>query len=244
MATSIGTSSQFQAPLSSSLPNSRALAESHTDSIPPSELGSIQGNSGRGGLHLQQQWNTYSEIKVKVFGLPKDITTLEVADIFSEEGSIYRIDLITNSEGSGRGIAFVVFSPPPRRDFWRRARYHAHVPNRNLDVELRIHLQDLAEPTFYKGLYSGTQYPETMTLSAESLDFGILYDEETMKLMYSTQATSGIPVTIRQSLRFRNIEVSFPVKFRGVQNTENPKGLKYEIQLSSDMPLILCANDE
>ena len=163
---------------------------------------------------------------MKVHNLPRDIATLEVADIFSKEGSLFRIELPNNPDGSSKGIAFVVFSPPPKRDFWSRDRYEARIEERNVKLRLRITLCELAEPTFYKGLNTGKQYPETMTLSADSLEFGILYDEQTMKSMYSTQALPKIPVTVRQSLKYREIEVVFPVQFRGGDHTNLSKGLK------------------
>lgn len=202
--------------------SNRQQPESRIPSKPghnPTRYGSEQVVSRIGGFNLQQYWGNQNEIKIKVLDLPRDISTLEVAEIFAGEGHIVHIHLPTNPDGSGKGVAFVVFSPPPSRDFWSRSRYDAKLPSRKLHTKLRLTLAELPEPKLYKGLYTGDQYPETMTLSAESLGFGTSYDEHTMMLMYSTRALPSFPITVRQSLRFRELEVRFPVRFRNAPGT-------------------------
>ena len=176
------------------------------------------GAAGK-GLKSQTDWSSRSEIKTKVSGLPSDVTTLEVSDIFASEGTITRIELLHHPDGTGKGMAFVVFSPPPVRAFWAGNTYEARIQDRNENVKLRIMLLDLPEATFYTGLHTGKRYPENMTLTVESLDFGILYDEKTMMILYNTKAFSDMPISIRQSLRYREIEVCFPIQFRGNPNT-------------------------
>ena len=54
-------------------------------------------------------WSSQPEIQVKVSGLPQDVTTLEIYDIFSKEGRILRLDIISDTQGVGKGMAFVGF---------------------------------------------------------------------------------------------------------------------------------------
>ena len=183
--------------------------------------------ANRGGLPPQTlHWSARDKIKVRICDLPKDVTTLEVADICSQEGKVVSIDLACNPDGSAKGVAFVIFSPPPRQDFWRSGLWDPFLVSRNQKPSLRVGIIQLAEPPFYKGLHSGKEYPECLTLTAASLEFGVLYGPEAMMPMYSTRSLPHIPITVRQILRSRQIEVCFPIQFRADRSSFPQKTIK------------------
>ena len=171
-------------------------------------------------------WSARDKIKVRIGDLPRDVTTLEIADICSREGKVVSIDLACNPDGSQRGVAFVIFSPPPGRDFWQPQPWDTMLESRHLRLRLRVNMVELAEPSLYKGLHSGKEYPECLTLTAESLEFGVLHSPEAMMPMYSTRPLPSIPITVRQILRSRQIEVCFPIQFRADLSSNPQKTLK------------------
>ena len=198
----------------------------HTVSRQDLMLGVMPGNTSSQRFNAQMHWSARDEIRLRVRGLPRDVTTLEVMDIFAREGAVSRIELAQHPDGSSKGFVNVNFTPPPRRAFWAFNGYEATIEQRQQTVKLRFELLDLTEPTFYTGLHTGKQYPEVMLLTAESLDFGVSYDEETMMIFHSAHALPSIPITLRQSLRFRDIEVSFPVQFRKDTSASGEKNLE------------------
>lgn len=75
---------------------------------------------GRPSLNHADNWTTWTEISLKLCGLPDQIETLDVYHLLHEEGNISRIDLLEDNRGNKTGEAFVDFCPPPPDAFWDR----------------------------------------------------------------------------------------------------------------------------
>ncbi len=64
---------------------------------------------GRTVIKGDEDWQTWVEVAVKVFGLPSDITTLDIHRLFIKEGSIESIEIFENSRGVRDGNARIRF---------------------------------------------------------------------------------------------------------------------------------------
>lgn len=65
-----------------------------------------------------QEWRTWTELKLKITGLPPQVGTLSVYELLCQYGEILRIDLLEDNRGHRTGTAFIVFAPPPQIAFW------------------------------------------------------------------------------------------------------------------------------
>ena len=70
-------------------------------------------------VRRQDGWNTWIELRVRVFGLPATITTRELWECFSNEGSVDVIEIFEDSKGTREGKASIRYRPPPVRPFWQ-----------------------------------------------------------------------------------------------------------------------------
>ena len=57
----------------------------------------------------QDDWSTWIELRVKLYGLPANVSTLDIWKCFSKEGSIAAIDIFEDRNGSRDGKAAVRF---------------------------------------------------------------------------------------------------------------------------------------
>lgn len=55
------------------------------------------------------KWKSWDEVQVRIFGLPRDTTTRDLAMWFRDEGAICSIKIFENQQGSGDGSATLVF---------------------------------------------------------------------------------------------------------------------------------------
>jgi len=85
--------------------------------------GSVRGLApGRGGPHLRsprpQDWQHWTELTVKLTGVPLQAGTLDVYQLLSAHGYIHQISLEETRTGDRSGEAYITFCPPPHEPFW------------------------------------------------------------------------------------------------------------------------------
>ena len=91
----------------------------------------------------QDDWTTWNELNIRLFGLTANISTRDIWKGFSKEGSIVSIELFEDSKGTrdGRGVIRFRYalmwgisltkmtllilddSPPPMKSFWQVDQY-------------------------------------------------------------------------------------------------------------------------
>ncbi|KAJ9155653.1 RNA-dependent RNA polymerase [Pleurostoma richardsiae] len=76
--------------------------------------------SHRGEIDAAVTWQSFRSIKITLFNLPLDITTLEIWNAMRQHANVVHIDLLENRQGEPIGRANVRIEPPPRRNPWRR----------------------------------------------------------------------------------------------------------------------------
>jgi hypothetical protein len=68
--------------------------------------------------HGPQDWQHWTELTVKLTGVPAQAGTLDVYQLLSAHGYILQISLEETRTGSRSGEAYVTFCPPPHEPFW------------------------------------------------------------------------------------------------------------------------------
>ena len=152
------------------------------------------------------QWYQRPIVKIKVSGLPVSIDTKHVWQRFEEYGSIQSIEIVQDLKGQPK--AFILYRPAPKVDFWNRSRFRFPWMGREWRVSLKMIESSYTE--LYQVGAARNLYPQILELSAEFLDFGILYTASSMKTFYQSQATSEAPIFFRLNLIARRIEIVFP----------------------------------
>ncbi|KAH7057296.1 RNA dependent RNA polymerase-domain-containing protein [Macrophomina phaseolina] len=148
------------------------------------------------------EWRTWQELKIKIQGLPKSVRTLDVYRLLKDEGEITRIDI----DSQAVGTAWVTFSPPPCKAFWSE-QLKFPSSERLLAMEARQQQQALKSSP----VNPDTKYPETMVVSAESIDFGFMYSESQMMTMQQAAPDQGCSINFSLDLGRAEIRVQFPL---------------------------------
>ncbi|KAK0661295.1 RNA-dependent RNA polymerase 1 [Lasiodiplodia hormozganensis] len=173
------------------------------------------------------EWKSWQNLKVKVHDLPLDIATVDLYRLFKHEGTISRIDIVREMYGK---VAFVVFSPPPRRAFWKDMWFlpaGQSGPGIQLRVEARGPDRQLRRASPANPLKT---YPEIMTISASSIDFGFMYNESAMMIMQNASPIPPHNISVTLNLKWAKLIVQFPLSmFNEEENFFVTQPFRFEI---------------
>ena len=181
-------------------------------------------------MRQDKGWQQRPDAKVKFVGFPTPVSTKRVWELFSKHGFVDFIELNFNAKGDSDGTGIVIFRlvfclfrkrivaptdlarPPPKQPIWQITPYSTRLPGSQRMHHLRLDYLGGRKEGFLSGLRNtSAKYPEFMEIRAESLDCGVLTAPLVMKTMFSTLSNPDAPVTLRQNLRNREIEIIFPV---------------------------------
>lgn len=117
-------------------------------------------------LHQAEEWRKWTELTVRVKGLPPFVKTIEIWHLLCSEGEISRIELHEDSSAVRSGEASVTFMPPPAKAFWDESSHDIEVaePGRKpLMYTLDMFLQYPKRSFTYTSSNNPTlTYPEKM----------------------------------------------------------------------------------
>ena len=139
---------------------------------------------------VQTQWQDWPELKVLVKGVAADITTLDLWQLFHNEGNIDYMRISTEYESDKRtGEATIIFKPPPRFDFWTDRTYPMESPQLGT-VIVGVGIDPMASR--YRMIPSpvntARRYPAIRTLLPKALGFGVSTAEDSMMIKKFTLA--------------------------------------------------------
>ena len=179
-----------------------------------------------------EDWRTWSFVALKVFGLPKNVTTKDVHEYISRKrfGNVSRIRLLESRQGGEISSAEVVIKPPPPKRFWG-SNSHKFGGSDGHTYFVQFRLEYRQRKVFeVKSPVREVQFPEEIMLRGSALGFGVLSSEKEMMVMKTVTAESetnpGSPpasVYLMLNLRQREIRVHFPVllKSKNVSRTRD-----------------------
>ncbi|KAL8725364.1 MAG: hypothetical protein Q9181_006444 [Wetmoreana brouardii] len=163
----------------------------------------------------EDDWRAWIELRLRVVGVPADITTGELWACFTRHGQVAQIEIMEDSRGTRDGVAKVTYNPPPPHPFWQIQPFFV-----NLCHGPRASLRLFLEPprrTFYhlSPVDPMVKYPEVMTLPADSIDFGFMYDPRTMMAMHTINDGGRAGLRYKQSMLHRETIVEFRLDVNG-----------------------------
>ncbi|KAI9703299.1 MAG: hypothetical protein M1836_007865 [Candelina mexicana] len=178
---------------------------------------------GRYVVRGDEDWQTWVEIGVKVFGLPTNSTTLDIYRLFSKEGSIETIEIFENTRGIREGNARIRFRPPPAKPFWNTESYVITTEGSDEKTYLRLEL-DVKRRSFLASspVNNDVKYLEMTILKAESLDFGFMVDPSSMMTMNKTNSNQDTATSFGLNLLRREIDVQFQLTMTDPRHKETP----------------------
>ena len=142
-------------------------------------------------------WRQWHEVTVRIYEVPKDVTTLELFDFFSSFGRVQKIEI--QRRVGGHTAATVTFSPPPRIAFWE-----------GKNVKVRMALLPLKRSIFYPSPVSSKRfYPEYTSFHGETLNFGFMYSEHEMMSMKAVRSNAEDPLTFSLDMLRLKIDIKF-----------------------------------
>ncbi|KAL8679212.1 MAG: hypothetical protein Q9186_004509 [Xanthomendoza sp. 1 TL-2023] len=158
----------------------------------------------------EDDWTTRPELRFKVSGLPKDITTHALWASFSCHGTVSHVEIFEDTKGARDGSARVTISPPPPLPFWQTIQQFYVIWRAGTKVPVRVYLET-ERRTFQhpSPVNPSVKYPEIMILPAESIDFGFMYAPTTMVTMHTVKASPQNGIMFKQNMLHRETVVEF-----------------------------------
>lgn len=104
--------------------------------------------------------------------------------------------------------------PPPARPFWNAQRRSLWRGDQEIGV-CQLRLGDAQKPSLLPSpARSKVYYPETMTMKAEVLDFGLIIDEQTVLGMKKVTADATTAITFQANLFYKELNIRFRLHVR------------------------------
>ncbi|OJD33937.1 rna-directed rna polymerase (sad-1) [Diplodia corticola] len=174
-------------------------------------------------------WKKWQDLKIKVHNLPVGINTVDVYKLFKHEGTISKIDIVSESNGK---VAYVVFSPPPLRSFWED-QWSLPWRQPGSGIPLRVEARGQVRYSLKNSPTNpNKKYPEIMTVSAKSVDFGFMYGESAMMNMQNASKIRPHNVAITLNLKWNRLTVHFPLDlFNEEKNFHVTQQYRFEIPI-------------
>ena len=142
-------------------------------------------------------WRQWHEVTIRVYKVPRGVTTLDLFEVFSTFGRIQGIEISRRQEL--HTVATITYSPPPKLAFWDKE-----------NVKGRMELLPLKRSFFYPSPVSSKRfYPEITTLLGESLDFGFMYSEHEMMSMKAIQSVIEGSLTFSLDMLRLKLDIKF-----------------------------------
>ncbi|KAL8655096.1 MAG: hypothetical protein Q9226_003172 [Calogaya cf. arnoldii] len=163
-------------------------------------------------VRRDDDWTTRPELRVKVQGLSPYVNTYALWISFARHGAVSQIEIFEDSRGLRDGSARITFSPPPVEPFWQRIQPFRVEWGAGNSIPIQLFLEAPRRIFYHPSpVDPSIKYPEVMTLQADSIDFGIMYNRNTMMSMHTVVAGPRSSIRFKQSMLHRETVVEFRV---------------------------------
>lgn len=203
---------------------------------------------------MQNNWTIGEYLYIKVYDLPDSTTVGDLWTAFKREGHIAHIRVYENDKGTRDGHASVMFRyastlspcilltryrPPPTKAFWERGRYSIQLAEGR---RISVRVNNDTRPQYNFPGHSRSKYPEIMvrclpcnaspptnifqTMYAESVDFGVMFDQTSMMKMRTAVPTGETGIRFCTNTFHREISVEFPMHIMDPRATSNDPNMQ------------------
>lgn len=175
---------------------------------------------------------------LRIFDSTKMLKALEMAEPASNSGTLRNLIHVPAIVRTND------YSPPPAKAFWACGRYSIQLAGRH-KISVRVYAESPRRSIL--PVHSKSEYPETMvrclypnastptnisqTMYAESVDFGIMFDQTTMMNMRTVLPTRETGIRLRMNMFYKEISVEFPMHIvdpRATSDHSNMQRGKYD----------------
>ncbi|CAG1975402.1 unnamed protein product [Fusarium graminearum] len=166
---------------------------------------------------LRPSWLSWPDLTVYLERLPSSTTTSNLWDWFSDQGEIAQMDINESPQNSAYRSGKIRFEPPPRNDFWGAAVYlipHPDPRRKSELVEISVRLDKRVPEGFIRSpVCKDRRHPIVTTLYPMALEFGIMLEENSMKILKSMTGTVGErKLKLEINLRQKKLTAFFPME--------------------------------
>ena len=107
-------------------------------------------------------WSQWSELKLRVKGIPRNLSIVDLHTFFSKYGHLTYIKV----EDAWSGKVLLNFSPPPSKEFWTQMPFVMHCPRMGQRHNLHGELAFIRQEKVSSPLDRHTQFPSKMVSDA------------------------------------------------------------------------------
>ncbi|KAI1334703.1 RNA dependent RNA polymerase-domain-containing protein [Xylariaceae sp. FL0016] len=193
----------------------RAVSDGQKNEIVSSESRKhTKAYPGRGqpqpyhALNLRADWKDWSELTIRVSGVPVHAGTVDLWYHFKRYGRIASIEIDEDNNWARKGSAIVRFSPAPKKKCWGES---IMVPFG--DDRLPVNVK-LLSPREKRSVVSpsGVKYSSQMRIEPMAIEFGVLAQENefmTMRKIKNDVAEGEFSIELDLISRFKKLELRF-----------------------------------
>ncbi|KAI0110995.1 RdRP-domain-containing protein [Hypoxylon sp. NC0597] len=196
-----------------------AGASSLAQRQPPHALNAkAQPTAGNKKPLVKPLWADWERISLRLNGLPRDTTTLDLWSIFRRHGELVSIEIFEGRTGERDGGGRIHFAPPPSKQFWDDVMV---VDIQGQEAKIRVELQRERKTFPIRGS-SGVLHPPILTLTMDAIQFGVLAHENEMMPFKTIKNSMNSGFSLVADLRSKRLEVTFTCKIDDPRR-ENPR---------------------
>ncbi|KAI8959704.1 RdRP-domain-containing protein [Daldinia sp. FL1419] len=154
---------------------------------------------------FKPQWSSWSEIGLRLRGLPTNTTTFDLWSYFKRHGEIMLIEIFERTDGSPEGSGRVRFSPPPLRHFWDNV---MTLRIQGQHVKIKVELERERQIRRIPGSNNRSYLPFSK-IKMDAIEFGILASEDEIMPLQTIRGGMGGDFTLACNLLQKKLEISF-----------------------------------
>ncbi|KAI9885653.1 MAG: hypothetical protein M1823_002522 [Watsoniomyces obsoletus] len=205
----------------------------HSLPVPPAPGRVTQGPQGPNTSDLNSiavtpdGWETWDSLAIRVFGLPWNISTLDLWSAFQKEGNVSTIEIFENRQGHRDGTAKLRFRPPPRKAFWVSGTYEIlqfrNKPfERKFSVPIKVIDTFGPKPTTQSPVNPTIRFLTRMALKPLVIDFGFMFEKDVMMVMRSSETRSRMKPVVELDLQRRQLDIHFDLFLTNPNGEKTP----------------------
>ncbi|RFU77202.1 hypothetical protein TARUN_5033 [Trichoderma arundinaceum] len=173
--------------------------------------------SQRRAKKAASDWKKWSDISIKIDGLPADVTTENLLEWFSHEGNISYYNFIHSPiDGTSESLsAVIIFEPVPSCAFWESGSVivpHPDTAKYPDGLQVQLSVQDHQPRWFNSRFHPGLEYPTKVTATLSSLDFGSMVGPTSINVRKSITPSDGsMALSIEADVLSKRLIIYFPI---------------------------------
>ncbi|KAL3471302.1 RNA dependent RNA polymerase-domain-containing protein [Aspergillus californicus] len=153
-------------------------------------------------------WKSWASVVIIICDVSLDTSTLDLWRAFKNEGNVFSIDIIEDSNGNRTSKAKIRFRPPPTNGFWERGTYRITQHDGKVHI-FRIGLENKRPESYIESpVRADVKYPDELKIPISSMDIGVLINETTMRPMCTVNNPKE-PAFLILNLRRKDLLVYF-----------------------------------